>query len=75
MALSNKYLRTAFVNIGRLFAHWRVQGVSVMPELTLDQSTAPQAGIRTAHPVRNDGDDMVALSALAESERRARGFR
>ncbi len=42
MALNNKYLRTAFVNIGRLFAYWRVQGVTVMPELTLDQSTAPK---------------------------------
>jgi|SRR5688572_13274917 prepilin peptidase CpaA len=41
-ALANGYLRTALTNIGRLIAHWRVAGVTAMPELTLERSTAPK---------------------------------
>ena len=41
-ALANGYLRTAFVNIRRLLAHWRLAGVTAMPELTLERSTAPK---------------------------------
>ena len=41
-ALANGYLRTALVNIARLFAHWRAVGVTAMPELTLERSAAPK---------------------------------
>ena len=41
-ALANGYLRTALANIGRLLMHWRMVGVSAMPELTLERSTAPK---------------------------------
>ena len=63
-ALANGYLRTALTNVGRLLAHWRMVGVTALPELTLERQHRPQAGIRTAHPVRNDGDDMAALTRL-----------
>ena len=41
-ALANGYLRTALANIRRLIAHWRVAGMTAMPELTLEQSAAPK---------------------------------
>jgi prepilin peptidase CpaA len=41
-ALANGYLRTAFANIRRLIAHWRAEGVTAMPELTLERSAAPK---------------------------------
>jgi len=41
-AVANNYLRTALVNIRRLIAHWRVEGVTAMPELTLERSAAPK---------------------------------
>ena len=41
-ALANGYLRTALANIRLLIAHWRVAGVTAMPELTLERSAAPK---------------------------------
>jgi prepilin peptidase CpaA len=41
-ALANGYLRTALGNIKRLLWHWRLAGVTAMPELTLERSTAPK---------------------------------
>ena len=41
-ALANGYLRTALANIRRLIAHWRVEGVKALPDLTLEQSSAPK---------------------------------
>lgn len=42
VALANGYLRRAFDNIWLLLCHWRVAGLSVLPELTLDASSAPK---------------------------------
>ena len=41
-ALANGYMRTALVNIKRLLWHWRMTGVTAMPDLTLERSTAPK---------------------------------
>jgi len=37
-----RYLRTAIMNLGHLFRHWRVVGVRPMPELTLASGTGPR---------------------------------
>jgi prepilin peptidase CpaA len=42
VALANGYLRRAFDNIWVLLCHWRVAGLSALPELTLDGSSAPK---------------------------------
>jgi tripartite-type tricarboxylate transporter receptor subunit TctC len=41
-ALANGYMRTAFTNIGGLIGHWRAAGLTAMPALTLERSTAPK---------------------------------
>lgn len=40
-ALATGYLRTAVTNLRLLVVHWRLAGVSAMPDLTLERSTAP----------------------------------
>ena len=42
VALANGYLRRAFDNVWVLLCHWRVAGLSALPELTLDGSSAPK---------------------------------
>jgi prepilin peptidase CpaA len=42
VALANGYLRRAFDNIWMLLCHWRVAGLSALPELTLGGSSAPK---------------------------------
>jgi prepilin peptidase CpaA len=41
-ALAAGYLRTAVANIRLLVGHWRAAGISAMPDLTLERSTAPK---------------------------------
>ncbi len=42
VALANGYLRRALGNLWLLLSHWRVTGLTVLPELTLDGSSAPK---------------------------------
>jgi len=42
VAVANGYLRRAFDNVWMLLCHWRVAGLRVLPELTLDGSSAPK---------------------------------
>lgn len=40
--LRHRYLATALHNLRLLFAHWGVQGLSALPELTLASGTGPR---------------------------------
>jgi prepilin peptidase CpaA len=42
VALGSGYLRRALANVWLLLCHWRVSGLSAVPTLTLDTSTAPK---------------------------------
>jgi prepilin peptidase CpaA len=42
VALGAGYLRTALRNIWMLLCHWRVAGVTALPQLTLEESSAPK---------------------------------
>lgn len=41
-AIATGYLRTALGNLQLLLAHWRVAGLTAMPDLTLERSAAPK---------------------------------
>jgi prepilin peptidase CpaA len=42
VALFRGYLRQAFSNVGLLLTHWRVAGLSAVPELTIHNGNAPK---------------------------------
>ena len=42
VALRHGYLRQAIRNIGLLLAHWRVSGLTPLPEVTLDTAGGPR---------------------------------
>jgi len=42
VALSSGYLKTAFANLRRMAMHWRVNGLEVVPELTLEHNKGPR---------------------------------
>lgn len=42
VALGTGYLRRAFHNIWMLLMHWRVAGLTALPQLTLEGSSAPK---------------------------------
>ena len=42
VALSHGYLRQAIRNIWLLLAHWRVSGLTPLPEVSLDTTGAPR---------------------------------
>ncbi len=42
LALYTGYLRTALTNVRALLLHWRVAGLSPLPDLTLERSRAPR---------------------------------
>jgi prepilin peptidase CpaA len=42
VAFSAGYLKTAFVNLWRMVTYWRINGLSAVPELTLDQNRGPR---------------------------------
>jgi prepilin peptidase CpaA len=42
IATAHNYLGTALRNLWLLLCHWRVAGLSALPELTLERSDAPK---------------------------------
>ncbi len=42
VAVATGYMRKAFGNIWMLLCHWRVAGITALPELTLESSSAPK---------------------------------
>jgi prepilin peptidase CpaA len=42
VAIARGYLRRALANVWLLLCHWRVAGLTALPEITLEQSTAPK---------------------------------
>jgi prepilin peptidase CpaA len=42
VSVAHGYLRTALGNVRLLLCHWRVAGLTALPEVTLDRSSAPK---------------------------------
>jgi prepilin peptidase CpaA len=57
VALGSGYLRRALQNVWLLLCHWRVAGVTALPSLTLESSSAP----KLAYAVPILGGLMVSL--------------
>jgi prepilin peptidase CpaA len=42
VSIAHGYLRNAFRNVMLLLCHWRVAGLTALPEITLERSSAPK---------------------------------